>query len=63
MPVNSINIPSRYGTSSISKEKLQVLNANIVAKLREWKATLPPILRIDLEDSTSPYLPHVLILQ
>jgi hypothetical protein len=51
-----------YGTSSISKEILQALNAKIVAELHKWKATLPPILQIDLDDVTSPYPPHVLLL-
>ncbi|GIK06090.1 hypothetical protein Aspvir_001733 [Aspergillus viridinutans] len=52
-----------YGTSSISKEVLQELNAKIVAQLQRWKAALPPILQIDLDNVTSPYLPHVLLLQ
>ncbi|KAJ9303113.1 transcriptional regulator family: Fungal Specific TF [Paecilomyces variotii] len=52
-----------YGTSSISKAVLQELNAKIVAELRRWKAKLPPFLQIDLDDCTSPYLPHVLLLQ
>ncbi|KAF4159660.1 hypothetical protein CNMCM6069_001303 [Aspergillus lentulus] len=58
-----IDISNRYGTSSISKEILQELNAKIVAELQKWKATLPPILQIDLDDVTSPYPPHVLLLQ
>lgn len=61
--MNLTNIANRYGTSSISKEKLQVLNAKIVEELHKWKATLPPNLRINLDDFTSPYLPHVLVLQ
>jgi len=40
-----------------------VLNAKIVAELRKWKATLPVVLQINLDDFTSPYLPHVLLLQ
>ncbi|CAI7632081.1 unnamed protein product [Penicillium pancosmium] len=56
-------VVDQYGTSSISKETLQELNAKIVAKLRKWKSTLPPVLQINLDDVTSPYLPHVLILQ
>ncbi|KAJ9197338.1 transcriptional regulator family: Fungal Specific TF [Paecilomyces variotii] len=51
-----------YGTSSISKAVLQERNAKIVAELRRWKAKLPPFLQIDLDDCTSPYLPHVLLL-
>ncbi|KAJ6023459.1 uncharacterized protein N7446_013821 [Penicillium canescens] len=54
--------PCGYGTSSISKEILQELNAKIVAELRKWKATLPLNLQINLDDYTSPYLPHVLLL-
>ncbi|KAL2824866.1 fungal-specific transcription factor domain-containing protein [Aspergillus cavernicola] len=51
-----------YGTSSISKNVLQELNAKIVAELCKWKAMLPPICQISLDDVTSPYLPHVLML-
>lgn len=53
----------RYGTSRISKSVLQELNAKIVAELRGWKARLPPFLQINLDDYTTPYLPHVLLLQ
>lgn len=52
-----------YGTSAISKAVLQQLNENFVAQLLSWKEKLPPALQIDLHDHTSPYLPHVLILQ
>ncbi|KAJ5605747.1 hypothetical protein N7510_008528 [Penicillium lagena] len=51
-----------YGTSHISKAVLQELNAKIVAKLLIWKANLPPTLQINLNDHTSLYLPHVLLL-
>ncbi|KAJ6002758.1 hypothetical protein N7451_005305 [Penicillium sp. IBT 35674x] len=51
-----------YGTSRISKQVLQDLNANIVAELRRWKSNLPPFLQINLDDYTTPYLPHVLLL-
>ncbi|KAJ5946850.1 hypothetical protein N7454_003689 [Penicillium verhagenii] len=51
-----------YGTSKISKEVLQELNAKIVSELRKWKAKLPPTLQINLGDFTTPYLPHVLLL-
>ncbi|KAJ5613821.1 hypothetical protein N7528_007475 [Penicillium herquei] len=51
-----------YGTSRLSKSTLQELNAKIVAELGEWKTRLPPFLQIDLDDYTSPYLPHVLLL-
>jgi hypothetical protein len=52
-----------YGTSGISGSKLQPLNAKIVAKLLNWKVQLPPSLELNLNDHTSPYLPHVLLLQ
>lgn len=51
-----------YGTSHFSKTLLQELNAKIVAKLRHWKAQLPPALQIDLNDHSATYLPHVLLL-
>ncbi|PWY65416.1 hypothetical protein BO83DRAFT_367912 [Aspergillus eucalypticola CBS 122712] len=51
-----------YGTSAISKEILQKLNAKIVAELLKWKASLPPMLHMDLDDDNSHYLPHVLLL-
>ncbi|KAL4991235.1 fungal-specific transcription factor domain-containing protein [Aspergillus falconensis] len=51
-----------YGTSSISKAVLQQLNEKIVAKLFTWKANLPPPLQINLDDQTTPYTPHVLLL-
>ncbi|KAJ5939308.1 hypothetical protein N7466_002442 [Penicillium verhagenii] len=51
-----------YGTSKISKDVLQELNAKIVSELRKWKAKLPPTLQINLGDFTTPYLPHVLLL-
>ncbi|KAJ5503526.1 transcriptional regulator family: Fungal Specific TF, partial [Penicillium fimorum] len=51
-----------YGTSGIPRAVLQQLNANNVAKLLNWKAQLPSFLQINLNDHTSPYLPHVLLL-
>ncbi|KGO47086.1 Transcription factor, fungi [Penicillium expansum] len=51
-----------YGTSVIPRALLQQLNENNVAKLLNWKAQLPSILQINLNDHTSPYLPHVLLL-
>ncbi|KAJ5683641.1 hypothetical protein N7462_006806 [Penicillium macrosclerotiorum] len=51
-----------YGTSRISKPVLQELNAKIVAQLHMWKSNLPPFLQINLDDYTSAYLPHVLLL-
>lgn len=58
-----LNVSYRYGTSSISKEILQELNAKIVAELRKWKASLPKSLQVNLDDITSLYPPHVLVLQ
>ncbi|KAJ5509544.1 hypothetical protein N7527_011687, partial [Penicillium freii] len=51
-----------YGTAGIPRALLQQLNANCVAKLLNWKAQLPSFLQIDLNNHTSPYLPHVLLL-
>ncbi|CAG7923853.1 unnamed protein product [Penicillium olsonii] len=51
-----------YGTADIPRSKLQPLNERIVTKLLDWKAQLPSPLQIDLNDHTSPYLPHVLLL-
>ncbi|KAJ5726130.1 uncharacterized protein N7483_007487 [Penicillium malachiteum] len=50
-----------YGTSRISKSTLQEPNAKIVAELGGWKARLPLFLQINLDDHTSPYLPHYAI--
>ncbi|KAL3476069.1 fungal-specific transcription factor domain-containing protein [Aspergillus californicus] len=51
-----------YGTSSISKAVLQQLNEKIVTSLLSWKARLPPVLRINLGDQITPYIPHILLL-
>ncbi|KAJ5964198.1 transcriptional regulator family: Fungal Specific TF [Penicillium vulpinum] len=51
-----------YGTSGIPRAALQQLNEDNVAKLLSWKARLPSFLQINLNDHTSPYLPHVLLL-
>jgi hypothetical protein len=51
-----------YGSSSISKLLLQQLNVKVVSRLLDWKARLPQSLQINLNDNTTPYLPHVLLL-
>ncbi|KAL3487352.1 fungal-specific transcription factor domain-containing protein [Aspergillus germanicus] len=51
-----------YGTSSISKVVLQEQNEKTVAKLLNWKEVLPPVLRIDIGDQTTPYTPQVMLL-
>ncbi|CAI7621765.1 unnamed protein product [Penicillium glandicola] len=51
-----------YGTSRIPRAALQQLNENNVARLLNWKAQLPSFLQINLNNHTSPYLPHVLLL-
>ncbi|KAJ5380245.1 fungal-specific transcription factor domain-containing protein [Penicillium cataractarum] len=51
-----------YGSSKISKHDLQSLNAKTTKKLLQWKANLPTPLQVDLDNSTIPYLPHVLLL-
>ncbi|KAJ5934276.1 fungal-specific transcription factor domain-containing protein [Penicillium verhagenii] len=51
-----------YGSSKISKEALQKLNAETTDRLLHWKANLPKILLIDTDEYASPPLPHVLML-
>ncbi|OQD84434.1 hypothetical protein PENANT_c013G00053 [Penicillium antarcticum] len=51
-----------YGSSNLSKLLLQQQNVKVVARLLDWKASLPQSLQIDLNDHATPYLPHVLLL-
>ncbi|KAJ5168261.1 uncharacterized protein N7482_003855 [Penicillium canariense] len=51
-----------YGSSKISKHELQQLNAETTERLLGWKANLPAPLQVDLDNSTTPYLPHILLL-
>ncbi|KAK5790752.1 hypothetical protein VI817_008039 [Penicillium citrinum] len=52
----------RYTTSKIDKVSMQEFNERIVAELCRWKAKLPLSLQIDMNDHTTPYSPHVLLL-
>lgn len=53
----------RYGCSDISRHDLQRLCYQVTEDLFAWKANLPSVLEIDLDDDTTPKLPHLLILQ
>jgi VanZ family protein len=55
--------PSRYGCSDISRHDLQRLCYNVTEDLFAWKENLPSNLEIDLDDETTPRLPHLLMLQ
>lgn len=52
-----------YGSSKISRQALQKLNAETTDRLLHWKAKLPEFLQINIDEHTTPYLPHVLLLQ
>lgn len=52
-----------YGTTSISRKNLQEMNERVVNELFKWKATLPAEVQVDETDNTTPYLPHVILLQ
>lgn len=54
---------SSYGNYNIPCKTLQEMNVETVAKLLNWKATLPPSLQIDENDKQTRHLPHVLLLQ
>ncbi|KAJ5545817.1 fungal-specific transcription factor domain-containing protein [Penicillium frequentans] len=51
-----------YGSSKISRQALQKLNAETTDRLLHWKANLPDFLQINIDEHTTPYLPHVLLL-
>lgn len=42
---------------------LHELNTSTVSKLLAWKANLPSVLHVDVDDNEATYLPHVLLLQ
>ncbi|GIC88310.1 transcription factor domain-containing protein [Aspergillus udagawae] len=52
-----------YGCSDISRHDLQRLCYNVTEDLFAWKENLPSNLKIDLDDETTPRLPHLLMLQ
>ncbi|KAJ5168768.1 uncharacterized protein N7482_004362 [Penicillium canariense] len=51
-----------YGCSDISRHDLQRLCFQVTEDLFAWKANLPSTLEIDLNDDSTPKLPHLLIL-
>ncbi|KAF2095661.1 hypothetical protein NA57DRAFT_44435 [Rhizodiscina lignyota] len=55
-----------YGKSGIPPAILQDLNAKTVQELFKWKDELPAelqiALQVDVQEHTTPYLPHVLLL-
>lgn len=53
----------RYGCSDISRHDLQRLCYQVTEDLFAWKANLLSVLEVDLDDDTTPKLPHLLILQ
>ncbi|KAJ5595131.1 uncharacterized protein N7459_001339 [Penicillium hispanicum] len=51
-----------YGCSDISRHDLQRLCFQVTEDLFAWKANLPSALEVNLDDDTTPKLPHLLIL-
>ncbi|KAH6971311.1 fungal-specific transcription factor domain-containing protein [Ilyonectria destructans] len=51
-----------YGNLRISRNALQVMNAKTVAELLDWKANLPHVLQINIDDYETPYLPQIIFL-
>lgn len=39
------------------------MNVRTVEELLNWRADLPTVLQVDLDDRETPYLPHVILLQ
>jgi hypothetical protein len=53
---------SRYSGAAASPDLEQELNLKTLLDLHAWKDNLPVYLQVDLQDTTTPYLPHVLLL-
>ncbi|KAJ5278857.1 fungal-specific transcription factor domain-containing protein [Penicillium angulare] len=51
-----------YGSSKISREALQQLNAETTQRLLDWKENLPECLKVNVAECNSPPLPHILML-
>ncbi|KAK4860918.1 hypothetical protein LT330_004649 [Penicillium expansum] len=51
-----------YGCSDISRHDLQRITYQVTEDLFAWKANIPSTLEIDLNDDTSPKLPHLMML-
>ena len=52
-----------YGCSDIPRHELQRFCHRVTDDLFAWRANLPSILDVDLNDDTTPRLPHLLMLQ
>lgn len=39
------------------------MNVRTVEELLNWRADLPTVLQVDVDDRETPYLPHVILLQ
>ncbi|CAG8269424.1 unnamed protein product [Penicillium salamii] len=51
-----------YGCSDISRHDLQRITYQVTEDLFAWKANLPLSLQINLDDDTTPILPHLMML-
>ncbi|GME31628.1 Transcription factor [Neofusicoccum parvum] len=51
-----------YGVSNISRQDLHILSYRVTGQMLQWKANLPPLLQVNYHDTTTVYLPHVLML-
>ncbi|RSL85791.1 hypothetical protein CEP51_003142 [Fusarium floridanum] len=51
-----------YGSRKIPAATLQEMNVRTVEELLNWRADLPAVLQVDLDDRETPYLPHVILL-
>ncbi|EKG19267.1 Transcription factor fungi [Macrophomina phaseolina MS6] len=51
-----------YGVSNISRQDLHLLSYRVTDQMFQWKANLPPLLQVNYHDTTTAYLPHVLML-
>ncbi|EPS33960.1 hypothetical protein POX_a01052 [Penicillium oxalicum] len=51
-----------YGCSDISRHDLQRITFQVTEDLFAWKANLPYMLQVDLDDDSTPKLPHLLML-
>lgn len=51
-----------YGVSNISRQDLHLLSYRVTGEMLDWKANLPPLLQVNYHDTTTAYLPHVMML-
>ncbi|KAF5008862.1 hypothetical protein FDECE_4886 [Fusarium decemcellulare] len=52
-----------YGCNSASHDDLLLVAESTLAQLTQWKEGLPAGLQIDIDDTTTRYLPHLILLQ